>query len=161
MDVLTGYAVAYGWPLDYITTEDLTDATGARFVLTGETGAPIELTATISGPTSGEWRLRHQVATGAIPRGLYTWAALVDFGPTQWLALQPMVLRIAGGRSARPARPTSRSARCRRPATSSRRATVSARSRACNAASPARRSTISARRRASILWICPSGPAPP
>lgn len=96
MDYLVGYAAAYGWPLDYITTEDLTDATAARFVLTGAAGAPIELVATISlldaAPT---WRLRHQVAAGVIPRGLYDWIALVDFGPTQRLALQPIGLRIA------------------------------------------------------------------
>ncbi|MBP7619347.1 MAG: hypothetical protein KA745_00145 [Gemmatimonadales bacterium] len=85
---VTTYQWAKGWELGYDTTEDLSDATGAAFRLTGGSGADLVIPAEIEAITGG-WRVAHTVTAAEIPRGRYTIVPQVDFGPDISLPMEP------------------------------------------------------------------------
>lgn len=99
MQVETAYADAYGYPLDYRTTENLAAALGAQFELTRAGAAAILLNAAISldvpaqGADPAVYLIRHTVVQGSIPKGLYAWRTRIEFG-AQRIYLAPLVLRV-------------------------------------------------------------------
>lgn len=85
---LEAFGWEYGWDIEYETDADLSQATGAAFVLTVPRQASLTVPATIADLGSGRWLLSHTVVAGTLPAAQYGITPQIDFGTSRRTALE-------------------------------------------------------------------------